>query len=180
MAEICVRVLPVAPPQLIQIDALPDGFSNIPCVDGWGLIGRWDPDATHQWSSKSVQWLIEEIAYRSAGITCGFDGSTEWATTIDDFAFHPNLSAGSGGGQGYERRMVSSGAVSGLAALVQVVGGRAYFDSSGVMQCIVPANQSASADYTYGANDEILSAEYGDGLVMPNVIRVVGCGAVTT
>ena len=151
-------------------------------VDGWGLMGRWEIDQSYHWSGKTVKWLVAEIVARSSGLECGFDASTEWNTVIDEFSLNP---AGWKGMLRVETKEkdtdISAAGWSGTAihavnSLFLKVGGRAYWDVNGKLQCVIPANQSTIASYTYGTNSEIIKGEYAVGVVTPNVIRVIGAG----
>jgi len=150
------------------------------CVDGWGLMGRWEADQSYRWVGKSVRWLITELVSRSCQLVCGFDGSTEWDLEIDEFALHPvgwtlaKSRESSEGGEGIPVVSWTGTAVRAVNALLKKVGGRAFWDQEGRLQCIVPSNQSVVDWHEYGENQEIIKAEYGTALVAPNVLRVMG------
>ena len=151
-------------------------------VDGWGLMGRWEADQSYHWSGKTVEWLITEIVSRSSGLECAFGASTEWATVIDEFALNPL------GWMGLmyheaketEREVPALGwggtAIHAVNSLFGKVGGRGWWDQDGKLQCIIPANQSATSTYTYGTNSEIIKGEYAVAVITPNVVRVMGDG----
>ena len=152
------------------------------CVDGWGLMGLWEVDQSYRWSGKTVKWLIAEVVSRSSGLECEFDASTEWATVIDEFALNPagwmGLMHRESRESGAEVPVLnpSATAIRAVNSLFGKVGGRGYWDQDGKLQCIIPANQSIVASYTYGTNAEILKGEYAVAVVTPNVIRVMGDG----
>jgi len=153
-------------------------------VDGWGLMGRWEADQSYHWSGKTVEWLITEIVSRSSGLECAFDASTEWATVIDEFALNPlgwmglmYHEAQETPTRGYATMVRASGtAIHAVNSLFRKVGGRGWWDQDGKLQCIVPANQSATSTYTYGTNSEIIKGEYAVAVITPNVVRVMGDG----
>ncbi|MFH1929332.1 MAG: hypothetical protein ABIK79_14330 [Chloroflexota bacterium] len=152
-------------------------------VDGWGLMGRWEADQSYHWSGKTVEWLITEIVSRSSGLACEFCASTEWATVMAEFALNPLGWMGlmHHEAQDTDREVpvlgASSTAINAVNSLFRKVGGRGWWDQNGVLQCLIPANQSTVSTYTYGTNSEIIKGEYAVAVITPNVVRVMGDGA---
>jgi hypothetical protein len=139
---------------------------RLECEDGWGLLRRWRPDALCAWSGKTLAWLIAEVLYRAAGLTCTFDGATAWGTVLDAFVIAPSSEDGTLRGTG----------LAALRTLLAKAAARARWQADGSLFCFVPWAQAIADPYVVGAGGEVLDALYGRGLVMPTEARVFGEG----
>lgn len=157
------------------------------CEDGWGLLARWRPDALYLWRDRTLGWLVAEVLYRAAGLTCTTDGLSAWDTVLDGLAIAPGdwtetLSDARRAWLNRELRTAGAEAAgaTGLAvlrALLAKVGAVGRWQADGSLHCFIPSAQPPASTYTIGTGGEVLDALYGRGLAMPSEARVFGDGA---
>lgn len=159
---------------------------RLECDDGWGLLARWRPDGLYLWHGKTVAWLIAEVLYRAAGLTCSFDGLSAWEMRLDAFALAPGQWAETVGdtrrawlSRELRAARIEPAGGSGLSALrslVAMVGGAAHWRPDGRLHCFIPSAQGHAGAYAVGSGGEVLDALYGHGLMLPTQARVFGDG----
>ena len=151
---------------------------------------RWRPDALYLWSGKTIAWLIAEVLYRAAGLSCHFDGEPGWETVVDRFALVPSHweEALTGPRRDWLHRDSRAHAASardevvgetGLGAvrtLLAKVSGWARWQADGSLYCFVPAVQDLHDPYLMGTAGEVIDALMGHGLIFPTQVRAFGEG----
>ena len=119
------------------------GHITIRATDGYGLLDSWRPDRSSTWGSRSIAWLLAEVAAQ-VGLYFSDPETTPFGRTLPYFTWSPITTAAHA-----------------LDALMRLAGALLYFAESGnPTPAIWPASDPPSKP-TIGDQSEILRATYG-------------------
>jgi hypothetical protein len=123
--------------------------------DGWAMLAEWQALATEAWEDVPLDWMLEEVLMRAAGLRLQTDGHPAWDMSIDRFAIARGTRANAA-----------------VRQLLRHAGARARWNADGSLYAFVPAAQPWAVDWTFGT--EVLRARHGVAAAGVTLARVAG------